>query len=131
MTTHHGKDGLVKLTSNTVAETTDWSYTETADVTEDTVQGDAWKTFVSAQKSWTAEITARFDPTDTNGQVALAVGASVACAFYPEGATSGDKYRTGTGIVTSVGVSAPMGDMVSRTFSLQGTGALTEATVGA
>jgi hypothetical protein len=52
----------------------------------------------------------------------------VTVKFYPEGATTGDKYYTGTALVTGISRSASVDGMVDASYSLKGTGALTLAT---
>jgi len=49
--------------------------------------------------------------------------------FYPEGATTGDIYKTGSAIVNSLDTSASLDGMVEMSVGLTGNGALTEATV--
>lgn len=129
MATHTGVEGVVKLGSNAVAEVRDWSFTVTANMVEDSNQNDTTSTFIAGRSSWTANINCMWDETDTNGQEALTIGASVTLNLYPEGATTGDKYYTGTALVQSFGVTVPDGNgMVTRTVSLQGSGALTLST---
>ena len=70
-----------------------------------------------------------WDETDTSGQVALAVGSSVTLKFYPEGAVSGDTYYSGTALVTGKNITASFDGMVEASISVQGTGAITTATV--
>lgn len=129
MATYHGKDGLVKIGANTVAETTEWSLTQEIETTDDTVQGDSWKTHLVGMKSWSGSVNCFWDETDTNGQEALVVGASVTLNLYPEGATSGDTYYTGTATVTNVAIGAAKDSVVTRNFTFMGNGAVTEATV--
>lgn len=130
MATHKGSEGTVKVGANTIAELLSWSYEETAETVEDTALGDTAKTFLSGTTSWSGSAECHFDETDANGQEALTAGASVTLNLYPEGATTGDQYYTGTALVTSVSVSVGGNDeTVKRSFSFQGTGALTESTV--
>ena len=77
MATSHGKAGLVKVGTDTIAETTGWSLTETAETVDDTAHGDTARTHLVGHTSWTASITCHLDPSDTSGQGALTVGASV------------------------------------------------------
>jgi hypothetical protein len=70
-----------------------------------------------------------WDETDTNGQLALVVGTTITFSIYPEGETSGDTYYTGSGIITGRTISTSVGEMISASFSVQGTGDLTETTV--
>lgn len=128
MSTHHGKDGIVKVGANTVAEMHDWSVEENAATVDDTAMGDSADTHLVGQTNWSGQATAGFDPTDTNGQLALTVGASVTLNLYPYGSTTGKKYKTGTATVTKVGIAVPMRNQTTRTFSFQGNGALSDAT---
>lgn len=131
MATHAGNEGVVKVGSNTVAEVRSFTITTNADTAEDTVMGDTWKTHIATQKGWTAEVTAFWDETDTNGQGALIAGNTVTLNLYPEGASSTDTYLGGSAIVTAVGQSQTHNGVVEATFSFQGTGALSTSTVDA
>lgn len=128
MATHTGVDGIIKVGSNAVAELRDWSYTETASTIPDTNMNDTWETHLAGTKSWSGQANAMWDETDTTGQGALTVGASVSLTFYPEGATTGDTTAAGTATVTSVGVAVPSNGVVTRSFSFTGNGALTHGT---
>ena len=46
MATKSGKDGLVKVSSNTVAEVRNWTLDLSADTIEDTVMGDTARTYL-------------------------------------------------------------------------------------
>jgi hypothetical protein len=63
--------------------------------------GDAAKTFQPTQTFWEASVEVFWDETDTNGQQAMSVGASVTLNTYPEGSSSTDSYKTGAAIVES------------------------------
>lgn len=128
MATHTGSEGTVKVGANAIAEIRSYSVEETADTVEDTSMGDAYRTHKTTLKAWSGTVDVFWDETDTNGQVALTVGSEVTANFYPEGATTGDKYLTGTAIVTGKTVSASFDGMVESTITLQGTGALTTGT---
>lgn len=128
MATRVGKDGAVKIGANTVAEIRDWSVEQTSEVVNDTVMGDTWMTNKATQKSWTASFNAYWDDSDTNGQLALDVGAEVTLNLYSED-TSGAVYWSGTAIITSVSQSASFDGLVEASFSATGNGALTESTV--
>jgi len=129
MATHTGSEGLVKLGTDTVAEVRDWSVSQTANMVEDSSQNDSASTFKAGRSSWTAEVNCMWDETDSTGQEALTIGASVTLNLYPEGATTGDKYYSGTALVQSIGVTVPDSNgMITRSVSLQGTGALSIST---
>jgi predicted secreted protein len=129
MATHIGRDGILKVGANTVAELRSFSIEETGDTVEDTVMTDTARTFIPTLTSFTGSADVYWDETDATGQGALAVGSSVTIGFYPEGDTVGDTYYTGTALVTGVTRSASFDGMVEASITLQGSGALTESTV--
>lgn len=127
MATHTGSEGTIKVGSDTVGEIRSYSISETADTIEDTSMGDASRTFKTGLKSFTASVDVFWDETDT-GQTALSVGSSVTLNVYPEGATTGDKYFSGSAIVTGLTVNGSFDGMVEASLTLQGTGALSLST---
>jgi predicted secreted protein len=129
MATHTGSEGVIKSGANTVAEVRSYTVSETGDTIEDTSMGDASRTYKAGLKTWTASVEAMWDETDTTGQGSFDVGASVTLNVYPEGSTTGDIYYTGSAIVTGKTVNATFDGMVEASFTLQGTGALSESTV--
>jgi hypothetical protein len=128
MATHIGRDGIVKVGSNAVAELRSFSIEETGDTVEDTVMTDTARTYIPTLTSFTGSADVFWDETDTSGQGALTVGSSVTIGFYPEGDTTGDTYYTGTALVTGVTRSASFDGMVEASITLQGSGALTAST---
>ena len=129
MATHTGSSGLIKVGTNTVAEVRSFTLDTTAELLEDTALTDTSKTFQVGKKGATASVECFWDETDTNGQIAIAEGSSVALNLYPEGATSGDYYYSGTYLITANSVSVPTDGMIEATFSATLTGALTRGTV--
>ena len=88
MATHLGKEGTVQVGSNSIAEIRSFSIDETVDTVEDTSMGDASKTYLASIKDFSGSVDVIYDETDTNGQVALAVGSTVTLNFAPEGSDS-------------------------------------------
>ena len=129
MGTETSANGVIKVGSSAVAEVTGYSINYTADTVEDTVIGDSARTYKATLKSYTASIDAMYDQTDTNGQLSLNVGTEITFSLYPSGETSGDKYYTGSGIITGRTISGSVGEMISATFEIQGNGDLTESSV--
>lgn len=129
MATHIGRDGVVKVGSNDVAEVRSFSLNETADTVEDTTMGDTARTHLITLTSFDGSIDVFWDETDTTGQVALGVGSSVTLALYPEGDAAGDTYYSGTALVTGVSRSSSFDGMVEASITVQGSGALTTSTV--
>ena len=99
------------------------------DTIEKSAMGDSYRSFLVGLGSWSGSADVFFDDTDTNGQVACAVGSSVTVAFQMEGNTTGDHKLSGTGIITSRSISQSFDGMVDATISFTGTGGLTETTV--
>jgi len=128
MATHTAANGVIKVGSDSVAEITGYSLEYTSDTVEDTAIGDSARTYIPTLKSFTASLDAFWDETDTNGQGALTVGTSITFSIYPEGDTTGDTYYTGTGIITGRTITSSVGEMITASFSVQGSGDLTETT---
>ena len=128
MANHKGSEGTVHVGANAIAEIRSWTIEENGDVLEDTTMGDSARTFLASLTNWSASVDVYWDETDTNGQGALTVGASVTLNLYPEGNTTGDTYYTGTALVTSISRTASFDGMVEASLGLQGTGAVTEST---
>lgn len=128
MATHLGKEGTVQVGSNSIAEIRSFSIDETVDTVEDTSMGNAAKTYLASIKDFSGSVDVLYDETDTNGQVALAVGATVTLNFAPEGAATGDVKLTGDAIVTSKSISSSFDGLVEASISVQGTGGLTTTT---
>lgn len=129
MANHKGSEGTVKVGANAIAEIRSWSLEHTIDTLEDTTMGDTARTYQTGIPSFSGSVDCFWDETDTTGQGALTIGASVTLNLYPEGATTGDIYFTGTALVTGITRRAAFDGYVEASFSYQGTGALTSATV--
>ena len=129
MATHTGSEGTVKVGANAIAEIRSFSLEETADTLEDTTMGDTARTYKSSLTTFTGSVDVFWDETDTTGQGALTIGASVTLNVYPEGDASGDTYYTGTAIVTGITRSSSFDGLVEASITVQGSGALTDTTV--
>jgi hypothetical protein len=121
MATHIGRDGILKVGANTVAELRSFSIEETTDTVEHTVMTDTVRSFTPTVTSFTGSADVYWDETDTTGQGALTVGATATIGFYPEGDAVGDTYYTGSIIVTGVSRSASFDGMVEASITFQGT----------
>lgn len=121
----------MKLGSNAVAEIIEFEFTEKVEPIDDTAMGDSYKTHIASSgiKEWSGSMTCHWDETDTNGQVAMTVGASVTLNLYPEGATTGDIYWSGTATITERSQTTKMdGETIRATFTFLGSGTLTRGT---
>ena len=128
MATHFGKEGVVTAGGTGVGELTGFTLETTGDVVEDTALTDATKSFVAGRTSFSGTLEMHYDETDSPQQT-LTAGSSISFVLLPEGNSSGDESFTGTGIVTGMSVNNAMDEIISRTVTFQGTGALTRGTV--
>ena len=102
MSTFLGKDGVIKVGSDAIAEVRSFSVTQTSAVAEDTIMGDDWTTHKATLKSWIGQLTCFWDEGDTNGQGALHPGSEVTVNLYPKGDGTGDTEISGKVIITSL-----------------------------
>ena len=131
MASTSGYNGKVKVGANTVGEVMSFTVNENMEPIDTTVMGTAgsWRTHLAGLKTWDGTIEVRFDDADS-GQDALDIGASVTLELYPEGDGSGDYKLSGTASVTGVSQTQSYDNTtVTRTFTFQGSGALSQATV--
>lgn len=128
MSTHHGKSGVVKIATATVAEVTQFSFKTDVEFADDTVMGDTWKTQLVGQSSWDGSLACFWDEGDANGQELLVSGAEVALNLYPEGAANGSKYFYGQALIKEVTITVQKDAVVTREFTFTGQGVLTLGT---
>jgi len=124
MATHTGNGGIAKIGANTVAEFLTWSLTEGVNIIDDTVAGDASDTHQSGTTNWSGSVNCYWDETDTTGQEAMTIGASVELHLLPDGATTGDIDFNGTATINSIERSTANNSIVTANFSFTGNGAL-------
>jgi len=128
MATHNATQGLIKVGSDTLGELKSFSFSESSSTIETSNLSSTAQTFAVGKTSFSGYAEPFWD-TDDAAKTALSNGAIVTMHFYPEGATSGDKFRTGTVQVTEVSTSLSTEGMVEASFSFTGSGVLAEATV--
>lgn len=128
MTNHIGVAGLVDIGGNTVAELKGFSIEESVNAIDNSTINDAASSVIAGRTSWSGSVECQWDPSDTTGQGAMAIGATVTIIFKPEGDTTGDTIYTGTGIITAVSKAIADEAVITQTFSVQGVGALVEST---
>jgi hypothetical protein len=128
MATHAGSEGTVKVGANAIAEIRSFSVEETGDTIDDSTMGDVSRTYIAGLRTYTASIDCLWDETNTTGQGAMTVGATVTLNLYPEGATVGDIYYTGSAIVTGRTITSSYDGLVEMSITCQGSGNLTQST---
>lgn len=131
MATFKGNSGTVKVGANAIAEIRSFNIDESMDTIEDTAMGDTYRTYKTSLKAFSGSVDVFFDDTDASGQGALTVGSEVTVNFQMEGDTTGSHLLTGSALVTGRTITSSFDGMVEASLTLQGTGALTETTVGA
>ena len=90
-----------------------------------------WEEALGGMRAWTMagdfldaeDASYRFD------DLFALIGSRAPVTLKMSSEVSGDKYYTGSAILTSLDREAPMEENVSGSYSFKGTGALTEATV--
>jgi len=117
----HQTDGSEAL----VAEVRSYSFDSTADTIEKSVMGDTARTYLAGLGSSTVSVEVYWDSTD---QAQFDERATVYWELYPTGTGTGEKYYHGSGIVTGKTISAAFDGMTEASFSIQNSGAVTEAT---
>jgi len=128
MATFSGSAGVVKAGGNAIGEIRSFTVDQTGDTVEDTAMGDTTRSFKATLSTFTASVDALFDDSDT-AQTSMTIGSSLAFLFQPEGSGSGAYQLSGSGIVTGISQTQSFDGLVERSFTVQGTGALTIGTV--
>ena len=128
MATYKGQDGVFQAitTGGTLASTNNlksWSIEEATDSIETTVMGATSKTFTTGIKSWTCAAELLYDLSNAV-QADMVVGETIDIKIFPNTSSQAESFA-GTGIVTATSQSGALGDMVSSSVTVQGTGALT------
>jgi hypothetical protein len=133
MATHIGSEGVVRIGANAVGEVTAFSLSIDSELIPQKKLGDTFESYKAGTRSWKGEVTCHWDEGDTNGQAAIedAIlgGTSVTLNLYPEGATTGDYYYTGTAFLSSMSVDISDNDStVTAKYSFTGSGSVAGAT---
>jgi len=135
MATFTGENGKVEITAEdsagtvTVAEVRSWTVEHTKDVIEDTVMGDAARTYKNGLHQFTGSMEVIYDSTHSSATTAFdpAQDGALTVEFYPD-ASTGEKF-SGSVLVTSVSRTSSFDDLVTATVNFQGSGALTIGSV--
>ncbi len=126
MATYLGNDGIVMMGGNTIAKILSYSYEITPTFVADNAIGDAWSSDKVGRFAWTGTIEVNHDPADTTGQGSMTAGTELAVDLRPQGTGSGLTSITGTAKIGAVSFSAADETLTTRSYPLQGQGALVE-----
>ena len=136
MATIHGKGAAFRLDNYAGSLVDLSSYCDTLDVSgtsdnaEDTTYSTATqpaKGYLPGLKDATISIGGPWDPT-LDRQMDMVLGRTGTYEAGPDGSGSGDVKYTGEGILTEYTVSAPVGDKITWSATIQGTGTQTRTT---
>ena len=129
MPTYTGQLGTVRLGANPVAEIRAFEIQSQADLLDDTVMGDTWRTNKSTFRSWSGSMDVLYDNTNTTGQGALTPGSAVSATFFPSGNTATHAQLAGSIRITERTIKSSHEGMVEATITFTGDGALVESAV--
>lgn len=133
MATKTGASGVVKVqvsgtTVAVVGEVRSFTFEGSADTIEDSVIGDTARTYKQGLATNTVSIECYWDEADAQ-QLILDERADIDFEIYPTGTGSGETFFSGGGIVTSRSITGAFDGMVEASFTIQCSGAVTEAQV--
>lgn len=128
MAIQHGKDGTVKVGSNTVGSIVSWSLSEKTATADTTAMGATYETHVIGVISGDGTIECYLDPADATGQEALTSGASVTLNLYPQGTTTGKKYKTMTATLNALDLDVNVTAASKRKFGFKANGTISWST---
>lgn len=131
MATKTGASGVVKVqvsgtTVAVVGEVRSFTFEGSADTIDDSVMGDTARTYKQGLKTNTLSVECYWDEADAQ-QLILDEGADIDFEIHPTGTGTGETYFSGGGIVTSRSITGSFDGMVEAAFSVQCSGAVTEA----
>lgn len=129
MATFTGQMGTVRLGANPVAEIRSFEIQSQADMLDDTVMGDTWRTNRSTFRSWSGSMDVLYDITNLTGQGALVPGTAISATFFPSGNTTGNSQLAGSCRITERTIKSSHEGMVEATITFTGDGALVESAV--
>lgn len=121
-----GKGGSAKIGANTIAEVTSWTMDIAIDMLDSTSLGDSWREFIAGLAGATGSVEVKWDiPNDANGQTALQTAALAGTTVTLNLYVNATNYYSGSAYVSNLNVSDPVEDLVTATFDMQFTGAVT------
>ena len=125
MTTYAGKEGSITFAGTAIGEMTSWNLNVSAEMLDDTVLGENWKTVKGGLGSWDGSCSGFLDYG--NAQQAAATvdlmatspsGDSVALVFL----VATGKTFAGSRLVSSMSINASKDNVVEMSFNFTGNG---------
>lgn len=121
-----GKDGSVKIGSDTMIEVQSWDLDGSTDLADSASLGDDWKEKTPTLNEWSATIEVNWDMSDT-AQVAVQNAWLNQTSVSPKLYTNAANYYSGTAYISSLNVGDPVDGLVTASMELTGSGACTYA----
>lgn len=127
MTIYHGKNGVVKIGTDSVLQIVDFGVEQTY---ANDVRGTMGRQSTESAQglySWTGTITCIYDPIDA-GQLAARVAGDLAFEGFPTGEAAGEKL-SGNLQVETIGQPVTVDGQIEQSFTFTGNGDLTRAVI--
>lgn len=124
----NGKSGRILSGANVIAEVTEFELTRSTAFAEGAAVTDTYMQHAPGTIKISGSLKAWYDPSDTNGQMALDPAASVTLNLRPEGSTTGDVEFQIAGFIGDVTITTQNDQYVEFTATFVGN-SLTETTV--
>ena len=128
MARYKGKDGAIEVGGSAVGEVESFDVELTVNEIDANVMGEDWTDVCAGQKSGSGSMSVLTDPNDI-GQSVLVEGAELAVVLFPTGDTTGLQQIAGNVMITSVGISTSVGDLVKTSINFRNKGALVRSLV--
>jgi len=128
MARYKGKDGAIQVGAASVGEVESFDVELTVNEIDANVMGNDFTDVCPGQKSVSGSLSVLTDPADP-GQAPLIEGDTVALTLFPTGNTTGLLELSGDAMITSVGYSTSVGDLVKTSYNFRNQGDWQRGTV--
>jgi len=129
MARYKGKNGALQIGATDVAEMESFDIEMSVnEIDANVMNGAGWSDVCAGLKSASGSVSALTDPADP-GQALFVEGDIVAATFYPTGNTTGLLTLAGNIMITSVGYTTAVGDLVKTTYNFRNSGEITRSVV--
>lgn len=127
MARYTGKDGIVDVDGNAVAQVTGWVLDVVAPLQEANVCGQGYVGHDTGAPRVTGTINCLHDPADLTGQALMTIGAKVALKLQSQGVGSGlPQFSIASAVISGTPVNLEADPHVTREYSFGADAALDE-----
>lgn len=128
MATHLGREGVIKIQNQAVAEVRSWTLNTAAELVDASCLGDSWKVHQPTIKSWHGSLSCFWDDADPL-QSALNVGEQITLTLYPAGDEAQHASFSGAAFITARDYTGSHSGLVEANITFQGSGALVSSKI--